>query len=144
MENRDLTPLSLREPLNRADELALKPRIAPRVLEVPERIVVRTARPVGLRPRERIVSGCADRRRIEPQEHLHARARILAEGVELFVDREPAAKAGCRGVILIFDDDPGAPRPGMFLEICADKAPVLGPFVKRVGRAVHAEEPLPS
>ena len=118
------------QPSNGADKLTLKSRVTPGFREVAERIVVRPARTIGLRPGQRVVARRSDRRGVETQENLDAWTWIIPEGVELFVDREPAAEAGGRRVSFILHHHPGGLRPGMLLEIGADEQAVLRPVVK--------------
>src|SRR5438876_8830531 len=107
---------SLRRPPNRAGQLPLEPRVGPRAREMAERVVVRAAAAERLRPGQWIVAGRSDGRRIEAQQHVHARPRVLAERVELLQDREPIAEAARRRMSLILDDDAGLLSPGMLPE----------------------------
>ena len=72
---------------------------------------------------------------------MHTRARVVAKRVKLFGQRESIAETGGGWMAGIFDQDRRGLRPRMLLEVRAHQPAVVGPFVQRVGGAVHAKEP---
>src|SRR3954447_16134275 len=77
-----------RRPPDRPGELTLESRVTPRLGKVAERVVVGPPGPERLGPRERIVAVGSDRRRVEPQQYLDTRPRVLSKGVELLDNRK--------------------------------------------------------
>src|SRR5262245_8339739 len=93
------------DPTNRAEQMRLESRVCPRALKVPERGVERAALPERLRPGERIIAGCTNRRRIEREQDLHAAPRVVAERVELVHETKRGAQIARRRMGAALDGD---------------------------------------
>jgi len=124
--------LPARDPADGPGELLLEPHVAPRLGEMAERVVVDATLAVGLRPGQREIAGASDRSRIEPEQDMHARARIVAKRVELFQKRKSIAKTRRRRMGLVLDQDRALLRPRVLFEVGADDRTVVRPFVQRV------------
>src|ERR1700752_5044598 len=81
-------PSSPSGPQNCRSDLLLKRRIGPSRWEVSEGVVVHASASVGAPPAKRNPAGPPNRWGVEPQQNLDPRAWILAERVELLLNRE--------------------------------------------------------
>ena len=71
---------------------------------------------------------------------MHTLAGKFFELINLVFDRERLAEMARRRMLGVFDVDGDFLMPGVPVKVAADQFAILRPLVKRVGRAVNADE----